>query len=137
MLRLLFAMVVGLLAIPAFAHDMSDPDADWYRSLQVPGTGGFGIGGHSCCSGNEPDADCRNVETRQAKDPDGSVHWEAFADSKLFHDSKMSSLYGHAPDDWVRVPDSVVIAGKNNPTGAPVGCWFDKKWRCFVFGAQT
>lgn len=131
------AVLFLLLTVPALAHDMSDENGAWYRSLQVPGTGGFGIGGHSCCSGNEPDADCRNVETRQVKDPDGSIHVEAFSDSKLFPDSRRSEYYGHATDTWVRVPEFVVILGKNNPTGSAVGCWFDHKWRCFVFGTQA
>jgi hypothetical protein len=135
-----FALLL-MMATPAFAHDMSEPFADWYQSLTVPGTGtqGGGISPHSCCSGGkgERDEDCKNVETRTTRDADGSVHIEAFASSKLFPDSDRSPWYGHAPDDWVRVPDEAIIHGKNNPTGQAVGCWFGGHWRCFVEGTLT
>lgn len=136
---LLLALLLVISIIPVFAHDMSEPFADWYQSLTVPGTGGQGLSPHSCCSGGrgEQDEDCKNVETRTVRDADGSVHLEAFASSKLFPDSGRSPSYGHAPDDWVRVPDGSVIRGRENPTGDAVGCWFSGRWRCFVEGTQT
>jgi hypothetical protein len=122
----------------AHAHDMSDPDAAWFKSLNVPGTGGgFGGMAHSCCSGDGPDPDCKNVEVRQGKDPDGTVYWEAFSDPELFPDSPRSTFYGHATGKWVRVKDSVIVRGMGNPTGRPVGCWFAGDWRCFVEGTGT
>ncbi|SRR6266436_2390534 len=130
--------VFALLALiaSAYAHDQSDPDVEWYRSLEVPGTGGGFSAPWSCCSG-ETDGDCKNVEMRQVRDPDGSIHLEAFADRKLFPDSDHSPFYGHAPNAWVRIPDAAIIHGKNNPTGRAVGCWFNRKWRCVVEGTGT
>ena len=126
----------------ARAHDMDEPNAGWYRSLMVPGTEnshGFGVGGLPCCSGGrgDPNDDCKNVDTRPVTDADGSVHWEAFASSKLFPDTPTASMQGHAPDAWVRVPDEAILHGKNNPTDAPVGCWYMRRWRCFIEGSSS
>ncbi len=135
---LLLALLLAFSIVPVFAHDMSEPYADWYQSLKVPGTGGQGLSPHSCCSGGSstPDADCKNVETRIVRDADKSVHLEAFASSQLFPDSDRSPAYGHAPNDWVRVPDESLIR-RDNPTGDAVGCWFSGRWRCFVEGTKT
>src|SRR5262249_12775911 len=125
-MRLFVALL--LLTAPAFAHDMSDPDADWYRSLKVPGDMGDSLAGSSCCTGpNDPNPDCRNVEVRVR---DG--HWEAFIDSVTFPDVVIADkpgwtqpLLGHAPNDWVPVPDNVIIR-RDNPTGRPVACWYNR-----------
>lgn len=87
--------------------------APYYQSLQQPGTG------YLCCSL----ADCRNVETR---DRDG--HVEVFISAKQFY---------HGPDDWVIVPDAVVLRGKENPTGQPIACFLAGEVRCFVPGTGT
>jgi hypothetical protein len=118
---------------------MSDPDAEWYQSLRVPGVPSMNnVAGTSCCNGGHArDADCQNVEVRQRKGPDGVLHWEAWIDDKTFPESKYSPIYGHAPNAWVMVPDEVIIHGKDNPTGGFVACWYNKSIRCFVEGAQT
>jgi hypothetical protein len=131
-----------LLVAQASAHDMNESYADWYKSLEVPGSSnGFGGQPHYCCNQGDKSLpeDCKNVETRTVKDPDGSMHLEAFADSKLFDDAKVpwDTPYGHAPNKWVRVPDTAIIHGKDNPTGSPVGCWFDHNWRCFIEGTKA
>jgi len=129
----LLALLLALSIIPVFAHDMSDPDAEWYQGLQVPGVPGSGLSGSSCCNGGRgPDSDCKNVEVRQR-----NGHWEAWIDSKTFPDSVYSPIYGHAANDWVMVPDGVIIHGRNNPTGGFVACWYNRAIRCFVEGTQT
>lgn len=134
-------LVAVLFAGPAVAHDMDEPYSDWYRSLKVPGDMGNPLAGTSCCNGGaDPDPDCRNVETRVR---DG--HWQAFIDSLTFPDvpppktpgfTNSESLYGHAPNDWVDVPENVIIR-RENPTGGPVACWYNRVIRCFVLGTQT
>lgn len=131
---LVLGLLLAISIVPVFSHDASDPDAEWYQSLRVPGVPNMnGIAGTSCCNGGQArDADCKNVEVRQRKG-----HWEAWIDSKTFPESKYSPIYGHAPNDWVMVPDEVIIHGKNNPTGGFVACWYNSSIRCFVEGTQT
>jgi hypothetical protein len=132
-----FALLL-MMATPAFAHDMSDPDAAWYQGLMVPGAPGTPLAGSSCCNGGKaPHPDCMNVDTRQTKDSDGSVHIEAWIDSKTFPDTSYSPIYGHAPNAWVRVPEEAMIHGKDNPTGAPVVCWYNSSIRCYIEGTGT
>jgi hypothetical protein len=133
---IVFAITLSvLLTLPV--HDMDAPYADWYQSLKVPGTGNGFIEPHSCCSGGKGavDEDCKNVDTRVVR-KDGQLRIEAFASSKLFPDSDRSEAYGHAPDDWVLVPEGSIIR-RDNPTGQAVGCWFGGRWRCFVEGVQA
>jgi hypothetical protein len=132
--RIIFVALL-LMAVRTFAHDMSDPDAEWFQSLKVPGDVGFGgsLAGSSCCNGGHGvDADCKNVEVRER-----NGHWEAWIDSKTFPDTTYSPIYGHAPNAWVTVPDDVIIHGRANPTGRPVACWYNQSIRCFVEGIQT
>jgi len=122
-----------LLATPALAHGPDDPDAAWFQSLKVPGDPMMPMTGSSCCNGGHGmDADCKNVEVRIR---DG--HWEAFIDSKTFPDVENYPLLGHAPNAWVRVPDGVIIRGRENPTGRSVACWFNQVIRCFVQGTDS
>ena len=131
---ILIAVFIWAALNHARAHDMDEPNAGWYRSLMVPGSEN-----NPCCSGGrgDPNDDCKNVDTRPVTDADGSVHWEAFASSKLFPTAPTAPMQGHAPDEWVRVPDEAILHGKNNPTGAPVGCWYMRQWRCFIEGSGT
>jgi hypothetical protein len=132
---ILWVLLLGALisiAVEAHAHDMDDPDAAWYRSLTVPGLPGEGLAGTSCCNGgHDPDPDCKNVEVRYR-----AGHEEAFIDSKTFPDSDRSAYFGHAPNDWVEIPEKVRIH-RDNPTGAPVACWYNHTIRCFVDGTGT
>ena len=131
--RLLFG-AIALLTFgrfrSSFAHeDGTDPNAAWLRSLTVPGTGGgFGGSARSCCNGQ----DCRNVETRIR---DGKL--EAWVDDKTFPDTPKNSIFGHAPNDWVPIPEAAILRGQTNPTGRPLLCWFQSQVQCFVEGTQV
>jgi hypothetical protein len=117
---------------------MDEPYAEWYKSLKVPDHPNM-----PCCNqgGSYNPEDCKNVDTRQVRDDDGTIHWEAFASSKLFKEGAVSygglSPYGHAPDAWVRVPDEAILPGEHNPTGQAVGCWYGGRWLCFLRGTDT
>lgn len=65
--------------------------------------------GISCCSGH----DC--FKTRARIGPDG---WEAQTQQ----------------GQWVKIPDSIIIRDKGNPTGEPVLCYNYGKPLCFVEG---
>lgn len=97
---------------PPGAHD--PVLGKWFQSLQQPGTGWM------CCS----ISDCRNVTTRIR-----GGHIEAFVDRKSFGAA--------APDDWVVVPENVMIRGKENPTGEPTLCFYGGQVRCFVDASGT
>ena len=110
------ALVFSVLVTSALAAPPEGADpalAPWYRSLTQPGTGWL------CCS----IADCRPVVTRER---DGKL--EAFIDRKAFPDGT---------DEWVEVPEKVILHGKDNPTGEPVACWFEQAIRCFTPASGT
>ncbi len=94
------ALVAAFVLIAAAPADSTGEHAQWFRSLQQPGTG------RSCCS----IADCRPVLARIAKD-----HWEAFIDMRHFGPD--------APQDWVRVADAHILRGMHSPLGEAVACW--------------
>jgi hypothetical protein len=104
-------LVTSALAAPP---DGADPAlSSWYQSLKQPGTG------YLCCS----IADCRNVITRERN---GNI--EAFISRETFHDGT---------DEWVVVPESIILHGHDNLTGAPVLCWYNHQVRCFVEASGT
>jgi hypothetical protein len=94
----------------AVAHDLSDADAAWYRSLTN--------GKHEyCCS---PQRDCEEVDDyRPSSEPGGyEALWRG---------------------QWVRIPASAVLDRSDNPTGHAVMCaWSGGDYgnqpvvRCFV-----
>ena len=77
---------------------------DYFKTLQND------MGG-DCCS----DADCRILNDKKYRqNSDGS--WSAFVGKDSFGPT--------APDEWLDVPDNVVIKKKNyNPTQGAVACW--------------
>lgn len=107
-------------------HGSDDPNFEWYKHLEVPGQP---IGQAMMCCTIE---DCHPVAVRTQ----GS-HWEVWIDSKTFPDSATDGRVGHAPNDWVVVPEQAILHGKDNPIGEPVGCWYGGRLRCFVPGTQT
>ena len=113
-------LVLLFLGASAFAHD-GVHDA-WFDGLTVPGTAML------CCSRT----DCKPVEARIR----GDGRWEVWIDRVTFPDG-FSPAEGHAPDAWVVVPEAAVLHGKENPTGAPIACWYQGVVRCFVPGVGT
>ena len=120
MVRVLLAGVLILASAPAFASppppgspqaDVMAPYAEWVRGLVNPKTG------QGCCSLS----DCRVVDYRLTADG-----YEAFIGRETFP---------AAPDQWLKVPDYVVLH-KDNPTGFAVACWavwYDKSSGFFCF----
>ena len=108
---ILLALTAGS-AIAAPPENADPALAPWFRSLNQPGTG------YNCCSM----ADCRPVRTR---DRNGKI--EAFIARETFRDGT---------DQWVIVPEEVIIRGIENPVGEPVLCYLGGMVRCFVQGAQ-
>lgn len=110
--------LLALLLLISTAQAEPPPGADqslspWFRSLKVPKTQ------TSCCS----IADCRTVVTRTR---DGKL--EAFIPALDFP---------VATDQWLEVPESVIIHGVENPAGGPVACFFGNKIQCFIDGSGT
>ena len=113
---LLFILCMGVLVAVCLGASLSygappvgaDPAlAPWFKNLRESGTG------IDCCG----EGDCRPVRTR--------IHngkLEAFIDSETFRD---------APNDWVLVPEEVMIRGTENPVGEPIACWWGFKIHCF------
>ena len=100
----------------------ADPALEpFYRSLTVP-EGNDAFSGVECCSV----ADCRPVQIRQRGE-----HWQAFISAAVFPADQ------HPPDDWVNVPDSVIIRNVFNEQGEPVACWYGGRVRCFLLGPET
>jgi hypothetical protein len=116
------------LSAAVLVHTDDMANAPWFRSLMVPGSQRPLGQPMPCCSG----ADCANVEMRER---DG--HFEVFIDRETFPDSKTDANQGHAPNDWVVVPEAAILHGKDNPTGGPVACWYRRGIPCFVEGTQT
>ena len=79
--------------VPAAAHDPSEPNAAWYKSLTSNR-------GEACCTAHR---DCETVsQYRQSLVPGG---YEA-----LWH------------GEWARIDPSAVLHRADNPTGLPVLC---------------
>ncbi len=89
-----FALVC---APSAWAHDSTEPYAEWYRALNRPDVGG------PCCAGSR---DCRPVEYKMSPSPTEV-------------DSDYEALVAGS---WVRVPKRALISGHYNPTGDGVLC---------------
>jgi len=87
----------------------------WFEGLHQP------HGGLACCS----IADCRNVTYRAA-----GAHFEAYLTRTLFPGEIDN-------DQWVTVPDRVVLHGEPNPTGEGVLCLFHGTVMCFVPASGT
>lgn len=126
-----FAFIVGVSLATDVLFDMAlgrppagaDPAlAPFYRSLTVPAGP---LKGQSCCDV----ADCRPVPAR-AKEG----HWEVFIDRKTFPDD---GYQGHAPNDWVVVPDDRIIRDVENVASEPIACWYNNEVRCVLLGPQT
>jgi DNA-binding CsgD family transcriptional regulator len=97
---LVAALAIMLLASAdsAYAHDPSEPFAEWYQSLKRPDV----VGG-SCCSMAR---DCQPTEYRMTP-------------PLLDGDSDYEALVG---ERWIRVPERTVIRRHDNPTGSGVLC---------------
>lgn len=111
---MLAAALWGLFAgiSRAHAHDARQPNLDgWYSSLKRPGVSPYsGQGTQSCCSKE----DCHETDAEMR-----GTHWWA----------KLGRLHkdegGHLDwvlEDWVPVPDNVVLQKQSNPTGNAVIC---------------
>lgn len=122
-------LILIATTIPAFAEPPRGADmslAPWFESLRVPEAVPTS-GGLACCSV----ADCRPVRYKATGD-----HYEAFIDSKTFPDDGEPG-HGMAPNEWVRVPDEVILKRYDNPTGEGVACWYAGHMRCFVLSSGT
>jgi hypothetical protein len=105
-----------LSSVLLLAHAPDEPWADWYNSLKIPGAA------YTSCCGEQHD--CGPTVTRIDR---GML--EAYIDTRTFGPT--------APNDWVRVPESVILRGHQNPTGEAVACWHFGRFLCFVPSAQT
>ena len=121
-LTLLTAIALPFRAIRAIAHDGEHDD--WFTSLTVPGSPEL-----SCCN----KSDCRPVDARIRADG----RWEAYIDEATFPKDPINPFVGGAPNEWMIVPDGAIIAGKDNPIGQPVACFYARTIRCFVPGIQV
>lgn len=120
MIRALTLLLL-LWAMPALAHDGTHDE--WFRSLT-------NRWGGSCCNMT----DCKPVVARIRADG----QWEAMIDSKTWPeiDGDVLHLHGAAPNDWVTIPDQVVLHGHDNPLGEPILCWYQGAVLCFVPGVE-
>lgn len=99
------ALLIGpcQAAPPAAGSEQAEillPHRAWVKSLQNPVTK------QQCCDL----ADCRVVIARIKGN-----HYEAFIGRDVFGRG--------APNDWLPVPDEVVLRDGSNPVGLPVACW--------------
>lgn len=117
-------MLSGLVIPQALAHGPDEPNAGWFNGLELPEGP---MAGAKCCSMS----DCKTVQTRYR-----GGHLEAFISSSTFPDVPNSPNEGHAPNDWVRVPEEAILHRHSNPTGEAVACWYNGL-RCFVDGPET
>lgn len=99
------------------------PIPDWFHSLRVPADGPGYYAGSLCCSV----ADCRRVRAEFRDDG----YWWVYIDSITFPDDD-NRYHGHAPNDWVQVPESAVLPREDNPAGGAIACWYAGQLRCFV-----
>lgn len=96
------------------------PYGDWVRSLTNPATN------QGCCDLS----DCRVVTARIRGN-----RYQAFIGRDAFGDS--------APEEWLDVPDEVVLHGGDNPVGLPIACWRANRrpllngFFCFHDGSAT
>jgi hypothetical protein len=100
---------------PAYAEPPPNADpslSPWFTSLRAPSTG------VSCCS----ISDCRTVITHEK-------------DGKLW--AFIGSAFVNAPNAWVEIPESVMIRGRENPTGEPVVCYYGGHVACFINASGT
>jgi hypothetical protein len=132
---LVTAVILAFLAAIAYARGAPPPGTDptsglaqWFHTLTVPPEQGLGENA-LCCSV----ADCRNVRAEIHSDG----HWWAYVDSKTFPDNPDNSYEGHAPNEWVIVPDNAILKRHDNPTGDAVLCWYGGMVRCFVPAGQV
>jgi hypothetical protein len=86
--------------------------APFYHSLVQPGTG------YICCSMS----DCRPVVTTHD-------HGKLYA--------FVGSEFKDPPNNWVEVPENVVIHGVANQAGEPILCWYGGVMRCFLDGGSS
>jgi hypothetical protein len=56
-------------------------------------------------------------------------HYEVFIDRKSFGEN--------APDQWLAVPDKVVLHRHDNPVGEAVACYYGGEVKCFVEASGT
>lgn len=123
------AVLTGLLAGVCMAAPPSpgseqdailSPHGDWVRGLVNPFTK------QGCCDLS----DCRVVAARIR-----TGHYQAFIGRKDYGQS--------APDQWMDVPDEVVLHERSNPVGLPIACWRAARqplfngFFCFQDGAAT
>jgi hypothetical protein len=101
-----------ILASLAGAHDAAHPEEDmWYQGLSRRD----GMTTYNCCNRQ----DCKPATYRLDR---GNV--EAFVDTKTFGPT--------APNDWVLVPQAIILPQHDNPTGEGVACWHNGQLVCFV-----
>lgn len=125
----LLALAAGAPAHPARAappppgteqSELLAPYGDWVRGLTNPVTN------QGCCDLS----DCRVVTARVQGN-----HYQAFIGRDAFGDS--------APEQWLDVPDEVVLHGGDNPVGLPIACWRANRrpllngFFCFHDGSAT
>ena len=114
-------MKILAISLLLLIHDgMND---GWYEGLKIPGSDAI------CCNKH----DCKNVDARIRSDG----HWEVYIGSKDFPDNPYELADGHAPNDWVIVPDGTILRGIPNPTGQAVVCWYLRVVRCFAPPAEV
>lgn len=96
------------------------PHGAWVRGLVNPLTR------QGCCDLS----DCRVVSARIQ-----SGHYQAYIGRDAYGED--------APDQWLDVPDEVVLHERDNPVGLPIACWRANRWPllngffCFHDGTAT
>lgn len=112
---LLLVLGIASSSVMAKPPEGSNPDSDtarWYKSLLNP------ISKGSCCDL----ADCRPTELRQS--PDNAGDWQAYISKAVFG--------SNAPDQWITIPNELILQHVDNPTGRVVICWVNEKVYCAV-----
>lgn len=101
----------GIFVTPAEAHDYKRPDLDaFYGSLMKPHTSAGYSGGVSCCSSQ----DCHTTEAE-------TRNGETWARLGVPHDLP-GGQRDWTLDEWVKVPEDVIIREKRNEAGEAVIC---------------
>jgi hypothetical protein len=96
------------------------PHGEWVKGLMNPYTR------QGCCDLS----DCRVVSARVR-----DSHYQAFIGREAYGQD--------APDQWLDVPDDVVLHERNNPVGLPIACWRASRrpqfngFFCFQDGTAT
>lgn len=116
---LLSVFFITVLSLSVHAHDGQHDQ--WFDGLLVPDTQ------MKCCSMR----DCQPTPVRTK-----GGHYQAWIDHFTFPDS-VNPAEGHAPDTWVDIPESRILRGKENSTGEPIVCWYQKEIRCAVLSTQV